>query len=190
MNNHTISFLSSLLNLLLEEVIHELLRVQSIIKIPGHDDEPIMLYHTSLWDFLSIESQSEKYFIDPSLQHLHLAIHCLKHLAEHPPEDFFEGDMADYACFNWPIHIVLAFQKQASNVDKTMMSSLETLIEVLLTCQAKTWYNTILSAIFSKTKRMLYCLRNGKDLFQVSYCNSQMVITYIRHCRGQLLQRI
>jgi len=55
-DNQSISFLSSLLNLQHEEVIHELLGVWSIIKIPGHDDEPILLYHTSLQDFLIIKS--------------------------------------------------------------------------------------------------------------------------------------
>ena len=43
-DNQSISFLSSLLSLRHEEVIHELLGVQSIIKIPGHDDQPIMLF--------------------------------------------------------------------------------------------------------------------------------------------------
>ena len=55
-DNESISFLSSLLSLQHEEVICELLQVQSIIKIPGDDDEPIMLYHTSLRDFLTIQS--------------------------------------------------------------------------------------------------------------------------------------
>ena len=191
-NNQSISFLSSLLNLQHEEVILELLRVQSIIKIPGHDNQPIMLYHTSLRDFLTIKSRSEQYFIDPPLQHLHLAILCLKHLAEYPSKDFFEGGVVNYACFNWPHHIVVGFRKQESNVDEAMMSSLEMLIKVLLACGSKTWYNTILTVEVFQRKRILSHVRDGKDLFQVSYCNSQMVITlltYTRHCRGQWQQR-
>jgi len=66
-NNESISFLSSLLSLHHEEVICELLEVQSIIKIPGDDNEPIMLYHTSLQDFLTLKSRSKQYFIDPPL---------------------------------------------------------------------------------------------------------------------------
>ena len=132
-DNQSISFFSSLLNVHYEEVIHELLGVQSIIKIPGDDHQPIMLYHTSLRDFLTIKSRSEQYFIDPPLQHRHMAIHCLKHLAEYPSNDFCEGDVADYACFNWPFHLLLGFQKKELDVDETMMTSLETLIEVLLT---------------------------------------------------------
>ena len=189
-DKQSIPFISSLLNLEYEEVIHELLGVQSIIKIPGDDDQPIMLYHTSLWDFLTLKSRSDQYFIDPPLQHLHLAIHCLKHLGEYSSEDFFEGDVAKYACFNWPHHILLGSQKQALNVDETIMTSLVPLIENLLTFQAKTWYNTMLTFEVSK---MLSCVRDVEHLLQVSYCNCQMVITlsaYIRHCRNQLLQRI
>ena len=176
-DNKSISFLSSLLSLQHEEVICELLQVQSIIKIPGDGDEPIVLYHTSLRDFLTIKSRSKQYFIDPPLRHLHLAIHCLKNLAEHSTEDFFVGDVAYYACLNWPQHILLGFQMQESKVDETITTSLVTLIKKLLTYQSKTWYNTILTVKMSKQTRMLCCLRDGKDLFQVSYCNSQMVIT-------------
>jgi hypothetical protein len=191
-DNQSISFLSSLLSLQHEEVICELLQTQSVIKIPGDDNEPVMLYHTSLRDFLTIKSRSKQYFIDPPLQHLHLAIHCLKHLAECPSKDFFEGDVAHYACFNWPHHILLGFQRQQLYVDETMMSSLEILIQKLLTFQGNKWYNTMLTAV-SKKRGMLSCVKDGKDLFQVSYCNSQMVITpltFIRHCTGQLLHRI
>jgi hypothetical protein len=192
-DNQSVSFLSSLLYLQYEEVLHELLGVQSIIKIPGNDNEPITLYHTSLRDFLTLKSRSEQYFIDPPQQHLHLAIHCLKHLAESPSKDFFEVDVAKYACFTWPHHIILGFQEQELNADETIMTSLVTLIENLLTFQGKTWYNTILNGEVIQKRRMICCVRDGKDLFQVSYCNSQMVImllTCIRHCRGQLLQRI
>ena len=166
-DNKSISFLSSLLSLQHEEVICELLQVQSVIKIPGDDNEPIMLYHTSLRDFLTIKSRSEQYFIDPPLQHLHLAIHFLKHLAENPSKDFFEGEVAKYACFNWPHHIFWGFQKQESNVDETIMTSLVTLIENLLTVQGKTWCNTMLTVgPFMKSETLRYVM-DGKDFFQV-----------------------
>ena len=47
-DNKSITFLGSLLHLQNEDVVCELLGVQSIINIPGNDNEPIMLYHTSL----------------------------------------------------------------------------------------------------------------------------------------------
>ena len=192
-DNKSISFLSSLLSLQHEEVICELQDIQSVIEIPGHDDEPIMLYHTSLPDFLTIKSRSKQYFIDPPLQHLCLAIHCLKHLAECPSKSFFEGDVADYACFNWPHHILSGFQMQESKVDETIITSLVTLVKNLLTFQGKTWCNTMLSFEDSKKTKMLSCVRIGKNLFRVGFWNSWMfimLITCIRICRGQLLQRI
>ena len=152
-----------------------------------------MLYHTSLRDFLTIQSRSKQYFINPPQQHLHLATHCLKHLVECPSKDFFEGDVANYACFNWPHHIIFGFQEQELNVDETIMTSLVTFIENLLTFQGKTWYNSMLTDRSRKMERVLSCVRDGIILCQVSYCNSQMVITLltcIRHCRGQLLQII
>ena len=191
-DNKSISFLSSLLSLQHEEVICELLVVQSIIKIPGDDNEPILLYHTSLRDFLSSKPRSKQYFIDPPLRHLHLAIHCLKHLAEYPSKDFFEGDVAHYACLDWPHHILLGFQMQELKVDETMTTSLVALLKSLLTFQGQTWYNTILTYASSRRTRILSCLRDGKDLLQVSDSNIEMVITLtcVRHCRGQLPWRI
>ena len=171
-DNQSVSFLSSLLNLQHEEIIHELLGLQSIIKIPGNDDEPIMLYHASLQEFLTIKSRSNQYFIDPSLQHLYLAIHCLKHLTKNLSQDFFEGHVAKYACCNWPHHILLGFQKQELNVDESIMTSLVTLIENLLTFQHKTWYNTMLTIEPDEKRWILRCAKDGKNLFQVSFCNS------------------
>ncbi|KIK07886.1 hypothetical protein K443DRAFT_86490 [Laccaria amethystina LaAM-08-1] len=162
-DNKSITFIGSLLHLQNEDVVCELLGVHSIINIPGNDDEPIMLYHTSLRDFLTFKSRSEQYFIDPPLQHLHLAIHCLKHLAEYPSKDFFEGDVVEYACINWPHHIFLGFQREELNVDETITTSLVTLIENLLTSQSKTWYNTMLTVGLPKNSRTSRC---AKDLFQ------------------------
>ncbi|EDR06905.1 uncharacterized protein LACBIDRAFT_299247 [Laccaria bicolor S238N-H82] len=168
-DNKSISFLSSLLNLQHEEVIHELLGVQSIIKIPGDDNEPIMLYHTSLRDFLTLKSRSEQYFIDPPLRHLHLAIHCLEHLAKYPSKDFFDAHVANYACYKWPHHILLGFEgKQTLNVDETIMTSLVTLIKILLTFHSKTWYNTMVTFGTRGRLRVLKSMRKAKDLFQTS----------------------
>ena len=169
-DNKSISFLGSLLSLQHEEIICGLLQIQSIVEIPGDDNEPIMLYHTSLRDFLTIKSRSKQYFIDPPLRHLHLARHCLKHLEGCPSKDFFEGDVANYACFNWPYHMLLGFQQLY--VDETTMSSLETLLKFLLTFQGNIWYNTMQTAGVSERTKVLRCLREAKNLFQVGYFNS------------------
>ena len=46
--NQSINSLSSLLDIQAVEIVLELLKVQSIVKIPGDDNELITLYHTSL----------------------------------------------------------------------------------------------------------------------------------------------
>jgi len=82
---------------------------------------------------------------------------------------------------------------QESKFDETITTSLVTLIENLLTFQDKIWYNTMLTVVPIEKKQILSCVKDGKHLFQVSCCNSQMVITLltcIKHCRGQVLQRI
>ena len=175
-DSKSITFLGSLLHLQNEEVFCELLGVQSIIKIPGNDDEPVMLYHTSLQDFLTIKSRSKQYYIDPPLQHLHLAIHCLKHLGEYPSKDFFEGDVIEYACFHWSHHLLIGFRDQELDVDETIATSLVTLIKNLLTFQGMTLYNTVMTYEGDKSSMLDYA-RYAKTWLEVSYCYSQMVIT-------------
>lgn len=46
--NQSITALSSLLHLQPQAIVHDLLAVQSIVKIPGDDNEPVMLYHTTV----------------------------------------------------------------------------------------------------------------------------------------------
>ena len=186
-DNKSIPFLSSLLSLHHEEVICELLEVQSIIKIPGDDNEPIVLYHTSLRDYLTIKTRSKQYFINPPLQHLHLAINCLKHLGDYPSKDFFEGDVLEYACFNWLHHLLFGFRRRELDVDEIMTTSLVTLIQNLLTFQSKTWYNTMLAIGYYKMMECFNPVRGGKILFWVSYYNSQAVITILT-CTYMTLQ--
>ena len=88
LSNHSILFLSSLLSLHPKGIVCGLLAVQSIVKIPGGDDEPIMLYHTSFRDFLTTKSRSGQYFVNPSLQHIYLAMNCLNCLADDSSQDF------------------------------------------------------------------------------------------------------
>ena len=104
--------------------------------------------------------------------------------------NFFEGDVAYYACLNWPHHILLGFQEQGLNLDETIMTSLATLIGSLLNFKGKTWYNTMLTFILDDRRRMLSCVRDGKTLFQVSYCSSQGVIMLLTYTYKTLQESI
>ena len=143
--NQSINSLSSLLDIQAAEIVLELLKVQSIVKIPGDDNELIMLYHTSLRDFLTIKSRAGNYFIDPPLRHIHLALDCLKCLAKDFSEDFFDSSPG-YAIGGWPHHIILGLQEQETIWDEAIVNTLVCSIENLLTCQGKKWYNALQAA--------------------------------------------
>jgi hypothetical protein len=57
------------------EVVRVLINLQAIIHIPGTDDLPVTICHTSLRDFLTTESRSGRFFAPPS-NHLHLSYRC------------------------------------------------------------------------------------------------------------------
>ncbi|KAJ2933099.1 hypothetical protein H1R20_g4002, partial [Candolleomyces eurysporus] len=57
------------------EVVRVLVNLQAIIHIPGTDDLPVTLCHTSLRDFLTTENRSGRFFARPS-HHLQLSYGC------------------------------------------------------------------------------------------------------------------
>ncbi|RXW20103.1 hypothetical protein EST38_g5763 [Candolleomyces aberdarensis] len=57
------------------EVVRVLVNLQSIIHIPGTDDLPVTMCHTSLCNFLTTENRSGYFFTPPSF-HLHLLYRC------------------------------------------------------------------------------------------------------------------
>ncbi|RXW13117.1 hypothetical protein EST38_g12736 [Candolleomyces aberdarensis] len=57
------------------EVIRVLVNLQAIIHIPGTDDLPVTMCHTSLRDFLTTESRSRCFFAPPSF-HIYLTNRC------------------------------------------------------------------------------------------------------------------
>jgi len=168
--NQSISSLSLLLDIQAGEIVLELLKVQSIIKIPGHDDELIMLYHTSLRDFLTIKSRSGSYFIDPPLQHLHMALDCLKCLEKDSSEDFFDSSPR-YAIVEWPTHIILGLGK-GPIWDEAIMNTLVYSIENFLTFQGEKWYNTMLRVTYEGEEEIAVWLDAGVELCEVSHNNS------------------
>ncbi|KAJ2917518.1 hypothetical protein MD484_g2896, partial [Candolleomyces efflorescens] len=64
------------------EVVNVLVNFQAIIQVPGTDDIPVTLCHTSLRDFLTTESRSGNLFANPS-HHVRLFFRCLECQFEH-----------------------------------------------------------------------------------------------------------
>ncbi|KIM71237.1 hypothetical protein PILCRDRAFT_830480 [Piloderma croceum F 1598] len=73
----SITSLGHLLQLNTAHLLQTLLGVQSILMIPGNDDEPVRLFHTSLRDFLMSKPRSGGFFIDPPARHLDILLDCL-----------------------------------------------------------------------------------------------------------------
>lgn len=167
--NPSIIFLSSLLCLQPQKIVQELLAVQSVVKIPGDDDEPVMLYHTSLRDFLIDQSRSGIYFINPHMQHIHLAMDCLKCLAQDSSKDFFNSKDKNYACLEWSHHFLLGLQGYKEFLDEAIINSSVSLLEIFLTLQGKTWYNTMLTIRYGDLDEIIERLKAGKLLLQVSH---------------------
>jgi hypothetical protein len=104
-SNMSITALGHLLQLDNADILEALLGVQSILMIPGDDDQPVQLFHTSLRDFLTSEPRSGGFFIDPLVHHLDILLDCLKLLAIPPDTDiFFRAKASKYACINWSHH--------------------------------------------------------------------------------------
>ncbi|KIM71981.1 hypothetical protein PILCRDRAFT_830040, partial [Piloderma croceum F 1598] len=104
-SNMSVTALGHLLQLDPADILEALLGVQSILMIPGDDDQPVQLFHTSLRDFLTSKPRSGDFFIDPSIRHLDILLDCLK-LVSIPPETdiFFSSEASRYACNNWCYH--------------------------------------------------------------------------------------
>ncbi|RXW23033.1 hypothetical protein EST38_g2803 [Candolleomyces aberdarensis] len=81
------SGIADLLGIETYKVVNVLVNLQAIIQVPGTDDIPVTLCHTSLRDFLTTKSRSRDFFAHPS-HHVRLFLHCLeckvKHLRQNP----------------------------------------------------------------------------------------------------------
>ena len=101
-----IVYLAHLLGLRPKDIVQASLGLQSILMIPGDDDKPITLLHTSLRDFLTSPERSHDLYINPPVRHLFVAADCLRVLVDRPNDDIFYGKREMYACLNWCHHFV------------------------------------------------------------------------------------
>jgi AAA ATPase domain len=99
-----ITSLGNLLQLETADVLQALLGVQSLIQIPGDDDQPARLFHTSFRDFLVTKSRSGDFFIHPSTRHICITTSCLTILTVVPEDGYFYGGTQEYASLNWCDH--------------------------------------------------------------------------------------
>ncbi|KAF7966963.1 hypothetical protein HWV62_36336 [Athelia sp. TMB] len=102
----SVELLADMLQLGTHAVLHALMAIQSIIRIPADDSAPIQLNHTSLRDFLVDSDRAKDLFINPSMAHATFTVDCVKLLRRNLRQDTFTRDKATlYAAEYWPRHL-------------------------------------------------------------------------------------
>jgi hypothetical protein len=160
----SITSLGHLLQLNTAHVLQTLLGVQSILMIPGNDDEPVRLFHTSLRDFLMSKSRSGGFFIDPPARHLDILLDCLKLMSIPPDTDiFFRGEASEYACNNWWYH----FDQWLILGNESHNASLTSYLKIFVSESLDYWVNTLL--IKGSLRHMLDMLHQSWLMLKVSF---------------------
>jgi hypothetical protein len=139
-----ITFLGHLLQLSAEAIVQSLWGIQSILMIPGDDDEPIQLFHTSLRDFLVAPGRSSSFYINPPTRHLLIVIDCLKAMRTKPEDIFFQGGQM-YACLNWCHHVVEGLKEDGGDClfDSSLGTSLTDCLADFASQTLEIWVNTM-----------------------------------------------
>ena len=111
--------------------------------MPGDDDQPIRLFHTSLRDFLTVKSRSGDLFINPPVRNICIAIDCLKVLGIPPVGDIFSGPVEEYACRNWCHHFHQGFAEGWDNTHSSLYDSLMSCLMHFVSQSLDPWINTL-----------------------------------------------
>ena len=123
----SINGLSKLLKIEAESISEALSSLHSVIYISENMDLPISTFHASFTDFITTKERSGEHFLEPSISHHMLGLHCLGLLQSSLVEDIYqlEGisgsldmdvspstvrdpipEALVYACVNWASHVV------------------------------------------------------------------------------------
>ena len=120
-NPLSMSAISLLVQIPIERVQAALAFLHSLICIPSsqHSAGRISIFHDSFYDFISNQSISSEYYLDPCVSHKSLALQCLllmdkewsakiyvSYLAERRCGDISES--LAYACSSWVLHFTYA----------------------------------------------------------------------------------
>jgi hypothetical protein len=175
-----ITSLGQLLLLGTDEILGPLLGMQSILTIPGDDDRPIRLLHTSLRDFLTTESRSEAYFINPPVHHLTIAMDCLRVMTAHAETGIFRSKMQQYACVHWDSHLEQGLGSGNGSVlnSNSVNDLLRCLVDFLNSQGCNSWINTqpILNPEADTVDGIRSALR--KASVTIVSCGAQIPIKY------------
>jgi hypothetical protein len=161
--------LGHLLHLETADILHAILGIQSILFIPGDDDEPVQLFHTSLRDFLMAKTRSQDFFIEPPICHLWIAIDCLKIMViPLDGEIMFDGKVPGYAWKNWCYHIDQWLTEGEGNIDPSVSDSLMHCLTNFVSQSFDFWVNTwIYYTMWEETLTSLQLIRSKLEVSPV-----------------------
>jgi archaellum biogenesis ATPase FlaH len=90
----SISDLAHLLRLEAVDIVHALMQIQSILQIPKNNDQPVLLNHMSLRDFLTDQRRSQNHYLEPFISHTSILTDCLLTMTTNLQQDVFPNDKA------------------------------------------------------------------------------------------------
>jgi len=143
----SVTELGCLLGLTADDVLQAAFAVQSILRIPEDNDNPIEVMHASLRDFLVAEQCSGIYFINPPICHMSIAHECLRIIMVDAKENKLATNGALlYACRNWFYHLYTALIS-GDKINFTNLSPGTDVISYLQDFKSQSfdyWVNTLL----------------------------------------------
>ncbi|KAF7976247.1 hypothetical protein HWV62_7290 [Athelia sp. TMB] len=120
----SVFFLAEILELNIQDVLHALMAIQSIITIPSDDRTPIQLNHTSLRDFLVNADRSNDLFVDPPAAQATIAVQCINLLQKNLTQDVLPEHSGElYAAQYWLSH--LQDSHNATGASSDLLSTLK-----------------------------------------------------------------
>jgi hypothetical protein len=101
----SITAMSALLGLSAYEIVRVLVVLQAILQVPGRDDAPVALFHTSVRDFV-VDKVRSGVFHSPPSHHTYLTHRCLELLFGSDPST--NSECGRYALVYWSQHLEIA----------------------------------------------------------------------------------
>jgi hypothetical protein len=97
--------LAFLLNLRIDEILGSLAGLKPILVLPEDDNEAIVPYHASLYDFLTNRDRSQNHFIHPGAHHASVLLDSLRIITTNLKEDRTNNEAVGYASESWCYHL-------------------------------------------------------------------------------------
>lgn len=138
----SISDLAHLLQLEAIDIVHALLQIQSILRIPEDNYQLVLFNHTSLRDFLTDQGRSQNHYLEPFISHSSILTDCLLFITKsHGQNGFFDDKVQKYACHHWSYHLEAAITAKQTVV--TVFNRINSFLQAFFSSKSyEVWINT------------------------------------------------